>query len=696
MKSIIKITLILLSIIFSVNSYAQVNVKINTSSFSGKEIIKGMKNSDKLFKNGNSRAYNQALQGYYNAYEYSQQNAELNYKLGICYLHSDEKTNAVLVLQQAYSINPKVANDINYFLGNAKQYSGDFDEAIEQYKLFIDSQKQLPEKKRSKMEVSAEKRIDECNNAKEMINNPIRVWVDNLGANINTSFPEYGATLPVDESYIIFTSRRDYGSANKKNGVDENDNQYYEDIYIAYENDNKTYNKAVNLSKLNTSEHDASISLSNDGQTLYTYKGYDNGTILESKLEGKEWTKPKKNKKINTKKYQESTVSLANDGKTIYFISDRPKDDFKNKTIGGLDIFTMEKDKNGNWGKIKNIGEPINSKYDEEGIFIHPDNSTLYFSSKREGSMGGYDIYQSTKDDNGNWQEPINIGYPINTVDDDVFFVVAANPRYAYFSSTRKEGYGSQDIYKITFLGPEKLMAIGTEDFLIASSNSTIEQKIKQEEVEVKKVRLTIMKGTVTDALSQETLEATIELIDTVTGEVTNTIKSNKATGNYMLSFPSGSTFRFVVSSPSYTTYSELIEIPESAAYQEVTKEFVLTKAGVGSKIVLKNIEFDLAKATLRTTSFPELDRLVKLLEAYPSMEIEIGGHTDNTGSKTINEQLSADRAKAVVNYLIEKGISSNRLTSAGYADTQPIADNKTEDGRQQNRRVEFKVLNIK
>lgn len=688
------VVVVAVCLLFSYQNIAQTNVKIKYSSSQlTKEEKESVKLSESSFKLGNPSGYAKALKGYKLLHEYAQaENPEIAYKYGICLLFSANKKDAAAVLSKAYTRKKDVTQDVAYFLAYAYQMSDEFDLAIKFYEEFKKSQSGIQEKKRVKVPETANKRIDECNNAKKMMSNPIRVWIDNMGGNnINTSYSEYGPVLPIDESFIIFTSRREGKEAPE-------DNQPYENIYKSDKDPNtKEFGKPINMKTLNLSDgHNAVVGLSPDGTVLYIYRGYDGGTILESKQKGTVWEKPKEVKGINVKKYQTSSASLSHDGKYLYFVSNRPKDGYGTKTLGGLDIFVCEKQKNGKWGKAKNLGSPINTKYDEEGIFLHPDGITMYFSSKREGSMGGYDVYKSEKDKNGNWKTPENIGYPINSTGDDVFFVVATNPRYAFFSSSRVDSKGLQDIYKITFLGPEKLMAVGTEDFLIASSNTTIEQKVKQEEVEVKKVRLTIMKGTVKDALSQEAIEAKIELTDSETNEVVNTINSNSASGKYMVSFPSGSSYKFTVSAPSYSTYSEDIEIPETAAYQEVTKDFVLTKAGVGSKIVLKNIEFDLAKATLRSTSFPELDRLVKLLESYPSMIIEIGGHTDNTGSKAINEKLSAERAKAVVDYLVEKGIAQNRLTYAGYADTQPIADNKTETGRQQNRRVEFKVVSMK
>src|SRR5690554_6311239 len=310
--------------------------------------------------------------------------------------------------------------------------------------------------------------------------------------------------------------------------------------------------------------------------------------------------------------------------------------------------------------------------------------------------MGGYDIYYSEKDDMGKWTEPVNIGYPVNTPEDDVFFTVAGNARYAYYSSSREGGYGLQDIYKITFLGPEKMMVMGAEDILIASSNATISQKVKQEVVEVKKVRLTIMKGTITDAISTAPVEASIEIVDNEKNELISTISSNAATGKYLVSLPSGKDYGIAVKAQGYLFYSENINIPDATDYQEVTKDIVLSKVGIGSKIVLKNIFFDYGKETLRPTSLPELDRLVALLNSYPSMTIEIGGHTDNHGSLKFNTDLSEARAKSVVDYLVDKGISKSRLTYKGYAYLQPIATNDTEEGRQENRRVEFKVISIK
>jgi len=684
------------------NINAQVPVEINKKEFKiskegYKDAMTAIKYGDTYYAMNHPGAYRMALSEYLKAYEYNQHNAELNYKLGACYLYSTEKSKAIDFLNKAYKSKPGVAEDIYFLLGWAQQLNYEFDAGIDNFRKYqAEHGNEDTKKTKGKSDVifhDADKHIRECETGKKLLASPIRVFIDNLGTGVNSKYPDYGPVITTDQSVVVFTSRRE-GSTGEV--LDPNDLLYYEDLYVSYNDPKNGWSPAINMRSLNTENHDASVGLSPDGQILYTYKGVPDGTLFESLLKGETWSKPKElNSNINTKGH-ETSASISYDSKKLYFISDRPKDDQGNSTLGGKDIFVCEMQKNGNWGPSKNVGAPINTKYDEEGVFMHPDGVTMYFCSKRDGSMGGYDIFYTEADGAGNWSEPVNIGYPVNTPDDDVFFVVAGNARYAYYSSAREGGYGLQDLYKITFLGPEKMMVMGTEDMLIASSNATIQQKVEQEVVEVKKVRLTIMKGTVTDALSGVPVEATIEIVDNEKNELITTLTSNSSTGKYLVSLPSGKNYGIAVKADGYLFYSENIDIPEATAYQEVTKDIVLSKVGVGSKIVLKNIFFDYGKSTLRETSFPELERLVSLLESYPNMTIEIGGHTDNQGSLKLNTDLSEARAKAVVDYLVSKGISMNRLSYKGYAYLQPIATNDTDDGRQQNRRVEFKVVSIK
>ncbi|HOY38741.1 MAG: OmpA family protein [Bacteroidales bacterium] len=655
-----------------------------------KDAWDAIKEGDKLFDFGEA-GFRNALYPYLAAYQYNQKNAELNYKIGICYLYSVEKTKAITHFVDAVKLKPNVAGDIDYFLGRAYHLTYQFDTAMYYFQSY---KRKAAAKGVNITDKDVDKRIDECKYAKQYVASPIRVFIDNLGDNINSSYPDYAPVITADESVIVYCSRRPGGVGDN---IDPNDLQYYEDLYTSENIKGRGWSPAINMSNLNTEYHDASVGISPDGQIMFTYKGVPDGTIFQSELKGLSWGKPKElPSQINTK-YDESDASLTYDMKYLYFVSNRPEDGFKTPTFGGKDIFITNVDAKGNWLPCKNIGGIINTKYDERGVFLHPDGNTMYFSSQGHESMGGFDIFYSEKDSLGKWGKPVNIGYPVNTPDDDVFFVAAGNARFGYYSSSREGGRGYQDIYRITFLGPEKLMVCGSEDNLLAGSEMAVQQKVDvQQTVEVRKVRLTILKGTITDYLSGEPVEAEIEIVDNEKNEVISVIKSNSSTGKYLVSLPSGKNYGIAVKAPDYLFYSENFDIPYSQDYQEVTKDIVLSKVTVGSKIILKNIFFDYDKATIRPESENELTRLVTLLNAYPKMRIEIGGHTDSHGSLQYNTKLSSDRAKAVVDYLVSKGIDASRLEYKGYAFNEPIATNDTDEGRQQNRRVEFKVLSIK
>jgi outer membrane protein OmpA-like peptidoglycan-associated protein/Tol biopolymer transport system component len=605
--------------------------------------------------------------------------------LGFIWFHSDPINPETLkFLEKANELGTKTGVDVAFWLGWAYHLNSRWEDAEKYYNEYL-----ITLQAKAKVNAAAieevKKRLDECSVGKKLSANPEKVFVDNLGPAINTAYPEYGPAITTDEETIYFTSRRSNSVGGKR---DQSDNGYFEDVYSSAKVKGK-WQPCKQLSKnVNTEGHDAAAGLSPDGSKLYVYRftGDDGGDLYESVLFGLDWEEPTHmNKNINTR-YHESSVSLSFDGRHLYFVSD------KESGLGGRDIYVSEMDLNGEWGPARNLGPTINTKYAEDGVFVHPDGVTLYFSSKGHGSMGGYDIFKSTLV-NGRWQEPVNLGYPINGPDDDVFFVVSGSGNRAYFASSKMGGYGDKDIYKITFLGPEKQPLLNSQDQLLALISNPISNLKTESAIEVSSAKLTILKGVVMDEKSEKPLESTIELIDNEKSQVLATFKSNVSTGKYLVTLPSGRNYGIAVKCDGYLFHSENFDLPQAAEFQEFNLDFALKKIEVGNTVILKNIFFDFNKATLRPSSESELNRLVGLLKDNSSVKIEIGSHTDNVGTNDYNVKLSESRSKMVVQYLVTKGVSPNRLVAKGYGEVKPKSTNDTEEGRQENRRTEFKVL---
>ncbi len=639
-------------------------------------------------------SYREALTPMFNANKFNPSNAELNYRIGRAYLmNAVYKEEAVPHLEKALQLNANVSKDIQYHLGVAYHVTMKFDKAIT---AFNNYKSVLVSKNPEELE-DVNKRIEECKIAKELILKPERVFIDNFNRPVNTKYPEYGAIISADESIMMFTSRRNTSTGAEK--LPEGVTYYFEDIYISKKVNGK-WSEPENMgAPINTEEHDATTAVAPDAQSMIIYKGdKGNGDLYECKLVGSTWSKPKAlNKNINTK-YHESSASYSNDGKTLYFVSAKPDG------IGNHDIYVTKWDEQlKDWGEAKNVGPTINTKYNEEAVLIHPDGKTLYFSSQGHKTMGGYDIFKSTLKEDGSWSTPENMGYPINSVDDDVFFVINASGRRGYYSSFKADGLGEKDIYMITFLGPEKPLQLSSEDNLLASIAKPVSEKVIEKQVDALTKRITILKGVVRDLETLKPVGASIELIDVEDNKTLAVFESNESTGKYLVSLPSGKNYGLIVRKDGYLFHSENFNIDSTAAYQEVEKNIDLKKIKVGSSIVLKNIFYDYNKATLRDASKNELDRLTKLLDENPTLKIELSAHTDSRGGDKYNEDLSQKRAQSCVDYLISKGISTDRLVSKGYGEQQlikqdaEIAKLKFEDEKeaahQENRRTEFKIL---
>jgi outer membrane protein OmpA-like peptidoglycan-associated protein len=619
-----------------------------------------------------------ALAFFLKAYEKNPQNAETNFQIGKLYLAGIYKGRSLKYFEKSYAIKPTVHPEINKYLAESYHYNLMLDKAIEQYEL---AKKNLH--KDHEFHKRVDRKIYECNVGKELIAHPIEAKVENVGSLINGPYPDFAPVISADESVLIFTSRRE-GSTG---GELDDDGQFREDIYIS-EKTNGQWSVPQNIgTNINTNGHDASVGLSADGKELFTYDGDGRGDIKYCKLKkDSSWSKPfLMSGNINTKA-GETSICISPDGKTVFFTSDREGGH------GGFDLYMSHIDKKGEWQKAVNLGTTINTAADEEGPFMDLDGKTLYFSSEAHKGMGGYDIFKSVFDSTkSQWTEPENIGYPINTADDDIYFVLSGDGKHGYYASVREDGYGEKDIYMITM--PER------KDYheLVKKMEVILKKEIKKDTVlPVKPVELfpVVLKGNVFDQTTGGTMSSKVQLIDDK-GKVANEMEAAED-GAYTFQVTGDKARKYTVSTQkdTYGFTSKGVSVPANGPEKvELINDLYLKKLEVGSKFILRNIYFDFDKATIKPTSITELNKLLTVLQENPTMKVEIGGHTDFKGSNEYNKVLSQKRAQSVVNWLISKGISKNRLSAKGYGEEVPLATNDDEEeGRELNRRTEFEV----
>jgi outer membrane protein OmpA-like peptidoglycan-associated protein len=636
----------------------------------------------KKFDSDFLRANETADSGYYFAalplfldlYKSDSTNANIGYHVGDCYLHArNRKAKAIPYLEKALkSVSPKYDEFeleerssplLTYkLLGDAYHIHSEFDKAIVLYETYK-REMLLYNLKDDENINDANRKIEMCNTAKELIASPVNVKIENMGKAVNSAYGDYSPVLTADQQTMIFTSRR---IENMGGGTSEG-GRYFEDIYISRKKDS-TWSTAENIGRpINTDGNEATVGLSPDGQEILIYKDdAGDGNIYSTTLDGDKWSTPVKLSKNINSKYWEPSAFISADGHTIYFSSNRPGG------YGGRDIYVSQKTSNGDWGKASNMGPVINTEFDEDAPFIHPDGVTLFFGSNGHKTMGGFDIFYSTLSEDGRtWQPPINVGYPINSPDDDVFYVVSPDKTKAYYTSFKENGYGEKDNYVITFIGREQ-------------------------------APLTLLKGVVKDMYNAVPKVIEITVTDNETGIVVGVYHTNSKTGQYLFILTPDKNYNISYESDGFLFYSENRQIDKKTNYYEIYKEIQLPPIIVGSKVVLNNIFFDFDKATLRPTSNVELRNIIRFLNKYPNVKIEIAGYTDSKGTDEYNIKLSDERALAVVTYLTKNGIAKNRLVAKGYGETLPDSANENSDGsdnpkgRQLNRRVEMKIIEVK
>jgi flagellar motor protein MotB len=532
-------------------------------------------------------------------------------------------------------------------LANAEMMSGRYADALIHYNVYM-LQPGISEKNK----VLALKSIEDCKFAVDAIKNPVPFNPESLGDSINTSDDEYWPSITADGQTFMFTRQTSTGRSNPKT---------QEDFYISHL-DHGQWGKAVNAGyPLNTSQNEGAQSLSSDGRYMYFTAcerpdGLGSCDIYYSSFDGNNWSLPVNlGPPVNTPAW-ESQPSISSNGRMLFFSSNRAGG------FGGMDLWYSILSEEGKWSSPVNLGKTINTAGDEMSPFIHFDGKTLYFSSNGRVGMGGHDIYITKMNDDTTWTEPKNLGYPINTFNDELGLIIDASGQNAYYSTKRDEKHG-KDIYSFTLY-----------------------ESVRPEPV-------SYFKGHVYEKGTGKLLRAKYELVNLITGHIlaANFTENN---GSFLVCLPPDNNYGLNVSKEGYLFYSDNFMLK---GIHSVTEPFIkridLSPIRVGEKLILSNVFYEFDSWKLTKESFSELNKLVKLLSDNKKIIIEIDGYTDAIGTDAYNLELSQKRAKSVLDYLVMKGIIAERLSFKGFGSTSPVGDNVTDNGRKLNRRTEIKII---
>jgi hypothetical protein len=555
--------------------------------------------------------------------------------------------------RSAVKIDSLFFKPVFFSLANSEIMYGDYQDALIHFNVYLD-QKGMSEKNR----FIAERNVKNCEFALVAVKNPVPFNPVNLGSSINTTEDEYWPSITADGQTLMFTRQ------SSKIEISSPYEQAQEDFYISCFSDN-AWQKAFNAGgPLNTIQNEGAQTLSSDGNYMFFTAcdrpgGLGSCDIYFSAFINGKWSQPSNlGPPVNTS-YWETQPSVSADGNTLFFSSNRPGG------FGGKDLWFSTLNDKKLWTDPVNLGKTINTTGDEMSPFIHFDGKTLYFSSDGRVGMGGFDIYITRLINDSTWSGPQNLGYPINTYNDEMGLIIESNGQKAYFSAIRDKANG-KDIFSF--------------DLYEAARPNPV----------------SYLKGKVHDKETGLLLKADYELINLSTEKVTLKGTTDNV-GKFLVCLPSGYNYGINVNKLGYLFYSENFMLEgEHTVVEPYIKLIYMSPIKVGEKMELTNVFYEIDSWELKKESTIELNTLSSLLFDNKDITIEIGGHTDSTGSAEYNMVLSEKRALSVVNYLISKGISPDRLKYRGYGDTLPISENVTIEGRKQNRRTEAKIVEPK
>ena len=494
----------------------------------------------------------------------------------------------------------------------------------------------------------------------DVINKPVP-FEPKVVEGISTVENEYLSILSPDNQMALYT--REIKLLPDKNSLYQTSRKMEKFMYSMMSGDG-TFSEGEEMPEpFNMNENEGGATLTIDNNTLfytvckYTKNNtYYNCDIFYSENVYGDWTKIKSvSDKINQSTTWESQPSISSDGRTLYFISDRPGG------MGGYDIYKSVKNDKGEWSYPANLGPKINSTGNEKSPFIHPDGKTLYFSTDGWMGLGGFDIFYSRLDTSGNWTKPRNIGYPINSSEDEIGFFVSTDGSHGFFASNKLKGKGGWDLYSFELYKeaqPDKVLFI---------------------------------KGTVKSEAIAEPVKARIELKNLETKKISE-IPLDTTTGNYVAIAPFNDDYVMTVKKEGYVYETRYISRIDSTFKTPAQLDVEIEPIELNKSYQINDIYFDFNKYELTNESMAVLDQLIEFLNENSKITIQVQGHTDNIGNDADNLHLSDNRAKSVFNYLLDKGIKSSRLTYKGFGKTMPVANNETEEGRARNRRTVFVI----
>lgn len=579
---------------------------------------------------------------------------EAHVMLGDAYSDNKDFDKAIEHYKAAVKLYPDYFPQNFFNLAKAEVEMNEFDSAKAHLNIFLNYKS-----KNVDLRTKAEKLLKICNFASYAVKHPVPFNPVNLGDSINTADDEYLPALTADDLTLVYTRRRLVSQQGRMK-------EYNEDFYIARKmNDQWQYSQNMGA-PVNTDGNEGAHCLSPDGMFVYftacNRDGYRGCDLYYSRRSGNKWSAPiNMGNKVNSDAW-DSQPTISSDGKTIFFLSAREG------TLGRQDIWKTVMNDDGAWSTPVNLGPTINTPESEMSPYIHPDNRTLYFASEGHPGMGGSDLFLTRLGDDGNWQTPVNLGYPINTPGDESSLFVNARGNMAYFASNRiKEGKGMLDIYSFE-LYPE-----------------------------VRPLNVSYVKGTVKDKMTQAGLDAEFEVIDIESGKTIANSFSDKSNGEFLVCLPSGKDYALNVSKQGYLFYSDHFSCKDVKDRKNAYRlDIALSPAKAGEKVILKNIFFETNSFELKSESNAELNKVIEFSKLNPKISIEVSGHTDNVGEIKSNQTLSENRAKSVYDFMVKEGVEVARIKFKGYGESKPIASNESEEGRSQNRRTEFIITSVK